>query len=237
MTEDEIKSAADLAKAFLYSRGISADAIERGFNTPAHDLWIPDHATLFTSKLATSYATENDVAISGVQLRELQNIEFELEKIALYAAIKAKYPQEYRALIAQMRDGFLHGRTLAELRANVLPIVQPLYTQAMPTSSNDALLAYWALALEEALIFQQSSALECEAFLKGDIQKVDMGRVSHLNNRDLAVGAQLIRSQGSYPTRAIPEDVSDQDLASYLLYWKLVTGLQLSDLHRECSSI
>jgi hypothetical protein len=38
--------------------------------------------------LATAYATEGDVALSGVKLKELDQLEAELGKVNLFAAVK-----------------------------------------------------------------------------------------------------------------------------------------------------
>jgi hypothetical protein len=205
-SEEEIKAVAKSTKAFFYSRSIAADVIERGFNTPYDDMWVPDHATIFASNLATSYATEQDVAASGITLQELGELETQLMKVNLFAAIKAGYPDEYRTIIQRMREGYLRGTNLSDLRVNVLPIVSKLYQKALPSASDSALLAFWELVLEQALVFREVSNDQCEAFLKGDAGKFDLQIIpSSLLQKEMEIGAALLRSRGTYSGEIISD--------------------------------
>jgi ATP-dependent protease ClpP protease subunit len=210
-TEEDIKAAAESAKAFFYSRNIASDLIERGFNTPANEMWVPDHTTIFASNLATSYATERDVAASGITLHELDELETQLLKVSLFAAIKASYPDDYRMVIEQMRKGYLQGRDLADLRLSVLPTITKLYEKALPTASDSAMLAFWELLLEQALILRDISSNQCEAYLKGDSGKFDVNGIpASLLQKEMEVGAALLRSRGTYSGEMI-SDLMAQD--------------------------
>src|SRR5262245_59749658 len=140
MSREDSNSVNRETRAFLLSRGVKQDIVDRGLNTPSDSMWTPDHQTLFASHLATSYATETDVAISGIKLSELTEMEASFSKLANIAAVRETDPATYQGIVTILKEGILRGETISSVRDTIRPILFRSYQMALPTSSDDALL-------------------------------------------------------------------------------------------------
>ncbi|HUQ38314.1 MAG TPA: tetratricopeptide repeat protein, partial [Aestuariivirga sp.] len=61
----ELEAAKEGVKKFFYSRGIDGAVIEKGFAVNYESIWNPEHAVLFSSRIATGYASDEDVALGN----------------------------------------------------------------------------------------------------------------------------------------------------------------------------
>lgn len=200
----ELEAMAEQSRSFLLARGVSATFVNKGLSYSHDSLWKPSHSELFSSRLATSYATESGVAMSGLPADNFDGLDAELRKVPIFSALKDFHPQEYDKVVVIFKKGIHDGRSLTELRAETMSVVQPLLARIMPSASDEALLRFYSVVVEELDGFSRASSQACEAFAKGDAKGFEFGSLSkELQARDLEVSALLIRSQDQYRGGAI----------------------------------
>jgi hypothetical protein len=90
-------------RAFLESRGIAGNFIDRSLASPREQAWRPSHAELFTAGFATSYATDAEVAVAGIPVQEIMDAEKALNRIGLYQVLRDKYPEAHKEILAILR--------------------------------------------------------------------------------------------------------------------------------------
>ena len=193
-------------RTFLYGRGVAAKFVDRGLAAPPDAAWRPTHAELFDAHLATSYATDAEVAVAGIPLREIKDAETELDKIALYQVLRDRHPRAHTEILAILRDRYVKGQSVAETRKRMWAIIGPIMNDSMSSASETALISFYQVAIDEAEAFAKKDARSCEAFLKGRPDGFDISVLPEpLQKRELAATAELIRSSGSYIGRPIEQ--------------------------------
>jgi hypothetical protein len=205
-------SAADLAdaatklKTFLASRGVAREFIDRMLAASAEAPLRPGHAEMFDARFASSYATDIEVAKGGIPVQEIGDAEAEVNKTALYQVLKEKHPKAHAELLAIVRDRIVKAEPPARVRRRVSAVIMPIVNDSISSASEPALLSFYQMATDAAEAFAKTDARSCEAFLKGDTSGFDVALLpAALQDRELQVTAELIRSSGSYAGKLIEQ--------------------------------
>jgi hypothetical protein len=225
---------ADLAKtkAFLESRGIAPQFIDRGLASPRERAWRPSHAELFDASFATSYATDADVAEAGIPVQEIEDTEKALNRIGLYQVLREKYPEAHKEILAILRKGYVRGHSVADMRQHIWGVIAPITSKSLSSASDQALIAFYQIAMDEAEIYSRKDPKSCEAFLKGKPEGFDAALLTpQLQERELNATADLIRTSGSYTGKAI-EKADIQAVIAQLLPEAQSKGFSAPDLEQ-----
>ncbi|WP_119387743.1 GYF domain-containing protein [Taklimakanibacter lacteus] len=205
-TPADLAAAAAKTKAFLESRGITAQFVDKGLAATQEAAFRPSHAELFEARLATSYATDAEVAKGGIPVREIRDAEAAVDRTALYQVIRDKHPKAHAELLAIVRDRILKNESPARMRRRVSAAIAPIVNDSISSAAEPALLAFYQMATDEAEAFARVDARSCEAFLKGDTGGFDAALLPlALQEREFQATADLIRSAGSYAGRPIEQ--------------------------------
>jgi len=204
-------------KAFLESRGIAGKFIDRGLSSPRDAAWRPTHAELFSAGLATSYATDAEVGVAGIPVREIEDAQKELDSIGLYRVLRDKHPQAHQAIVAILRNGYVKGQPVAAMRQRIWAVILPIVNKSLSSASDTALVSFYRLAVDEAEAFAAKDAKGCEAYLRGRSEGFDQTLLSaELQERELSATADLIRTSGSYTGKTIEKSEARTVLAQLL---------------------
>lgn len=243
----ELRVMSESTRNFLISRGVNAEFVSRGLSVPHDSSWEPSHDELFRSGLATAYATDQNVAVSGIQAESVAEVERSLANFELYQVLRAQYPDEYGKVLETFMAGVQTGRSVAELRTQTWTIIFPLIEKSLPSASDDALLAFYRLAADEIEAFSKVSVVACEAFLKGDSEGFDFGALpADLQKRDTDAAAALLRTKGTYSGSKITEQqlnsvfamINADALASGFDPAEFYKGVQLQlDAAKNCKAM
>lgn len=214
---DDLEARASKTRAFFRGRGIAANFIDRGLTSPRAAAWRPSHAELFHSDFATSYATDADVAVAGIPVREIDEAHKALDAIGLYQVLAAKHPKAHAEIHAILHNGYLKGQSIATMRRRIWAVILPIVNKSLSSASDSALVSFYRIALDEAETFAQKDARSCEAFLKGRSEGFDPGLIpAALQERELAAFAEVIGSSGSYGGKPIENAEAETAFARVL---------------------
>lgn len=220
------------ARAFLESRGIAVQFIDRGLASSREQAWRPSHAELFNAGFATSYATDADVAEAGIPVQEIEDTEKALNRIGLYQVLREKYPEAHKEILAILRKGYVRGQSVASMRQRIWGVISPITSKSLSSASDQALIAFYQIAMDEAEIYARKDPKSCEAFLKGRPEGFDAALLTpQLQERELNATADLIRTSGSYTGRAI-EKADVQAVIAQLLPEAQSKGFSAADLEQ-----
>jgi hypothetical protein len=218
---DELELSQEYAtdKAYLLSRGIEASFIERIYATPSTEMWTPSEEELMASGFVTEFAGTDEVGLSGILLSDLDKADRELSKVPAIAVLKKYEPDVYGRFRDAFVDGFQRGRSLAELRAETMPLMVEVYTRRMPNASDEALLAAIGLFVEQGRIIERKGSRQC---LKLYGMPEGGGRVADINpliefpqemqQRELQVMSEVISSAAESPVVPVTLDSVGSEL-------------------------
>lgn len=226
LDENELAESARETKSFFYSRGIKGETVEKGFSTKHDEMWNPSHEELFASGIATEYAQENDVGLSGIKPSTIdQGLEF-ISKISLYAAIKEKYPTDYTKIETILKDGLLKGRSMQEMRVELLPLITSYYGRSIPTASLKSIEDFFNLIADQQEALLKISPSKCVSYIKAETTGYNVSDLpAALTAREMIVGTEVIRSTGSYSGPLIEEEAVQESLVKVISQASALLGL------------
>lgn len=198
--EEKFLSEYEKDKRDWLSKGVSRSFVEKAFTTPHSDMWTPSHRELMESGFVTGYPDSDDVAMSGVQLSELEKISSELLKEPMFAALQEYDAELYDHIVAQVKEGFIQGHSLADLRLKIHPLVVEAYKKALPYGSDTVVCSAVALVLEQMKVLYTVDPVLCFNYIYGDGRRVDPLKYFsiELQNQEKLIIANLLRSAVGY---------------------------------------
>jgi len=202
------------------ARGFAVAFVSRAFSTPNNEMWKPTHRELFQAGFVTGYPESDDVAVTGFKLGDLENIEAELAKNPLFSALKTYEPETYSSMFSEYRSGLLKGRSLAELREKVFPLLQPVYVRRLPYASDSAIRSFTALFLEQMDVLYSVDTALCYDYIfgQGPASKFDATKYfsKELQEKEFLVMEEVIRSAATQRHRPPQEKEIERQRAGVL---------------------
>jgi len=205
-------------KRYFISRGVAADFLEKAYATPNESMWEPSHKELFEANLITSYPKRGEVAMSGVRPEDLDELEAELLlSNPLFLALKNHEPEIYKSMLAEIKEGFLRGMSLQEMRVKTLPLVELAYERRLPYASDEALIAFFSVLIEEMEFYYSRDPILCywSLYETNSERPPSWTRMpDEIQDREFDAAAMLINSaaSGLYypPTEEQIQTIQDQ---------------------------
>jgi hypothetical protein len=190
----------EVDKADWHARGFTTQFIERAFATLHTDLWKPSHDELFAAHVVTGYPNSNEVAMSGVDSLATANAEGLdlLLQVPLFESLKTYEPKTYDLLVSRIRTELPRGRSQAELRAIVLPVVQEVVMRKLPYASDEALMSFVDVVMKQMAALRAADPALCYDYLFPAPGAAPFDATKHLSaelmQKELAIMADLVRS-------------------------------------------
>jgi hypothetical protein len=154
-------------KRYFVSRGVSEAFVRQAFRH-SDTLWYPTPQEMRTAGYVTGLAGNDDVGLSGIAASDIDSIDETLKKEPLYAAIAEHEPDVYRDVAAAVKEGFLLGQSLAELRRRTAPLVQDLTRKRLPFASDEAVVSFARVMVDEIAALNHADPEKCRAYLFPD---------------------------------------------------------------------
>jgi hypothetical protein len=106
----------------------------------------------------------------------------------LYAAIKRSDPKSYALILQKVTDGFQQGETMSDVATVVLPIVDDVFLNALPFTSDSALVAYMKFKTSELATLNLSDPSKCYFIINPD--RADASILHDIQNKYSALNDQ-----------------------------------------------
>ena len=198
LKENDFRFQYEKDKQDWLARGFTKTFVNRAFSTPNNDMWKPTHRELLEAGFVTGYPESDEVAVSGFRLGGLENLDAEFTKIPLFSVLKTYEPQTYLNVLSEIRSGMQQGKSKAELRGKVFPLVQPVYKQRLPYASDSALFSFASLFVEQGEVLCSVDTNICYDYICGRDRgtKLDIAKYfsKELQEKEFVVMAEVIRS-------------------------------------------
>jgi len=188
-------------KRYFISRGVAADFLEKAYATPNESMWEPSHKELFEANLITSYPKRGEVAMSGVRPEDLDELEAELlGTSSLFLALKNHEPEIYKSMLAEIKDGFLRGKSIQDMQVKTLPLIELAYARRLPYASDDAEIAFVNILIEEMVFLSNRDPILCYWYVRDNTSEPPASWTQlpeEIRNREFETGAMIINSAAS----------------------------------------
>ena len=156
-------------RQFLMSAGVAPGFASRVINTPPESMWYPSPDELVDAGVVTHVTTGDSFALSGGPIPTIESFRSSLDKTRLYKALKARDSVTYEKVVNAAYDAVLQGKSMGELRNVTLPLIQPVFTKALPDASDEALLQFGHLLVAQISELQTASPRLCLSYLRSSV--------------------------------------------------------------------
>jgi hypothetical protein len=219
---EDLGSVYETDKSDWIERGFAKPFVDRAFTIAHSDLWRPSHAELFAARVVTGYARNNDVAVPvfGDLSASAAELDLQLMRVPVFVALKTHEPAQYDQLVSRMRTELQRGRSKAELRASIFPVLAELVKQKLPYASDQALLSFVDIVMREMAALRSMNPDLCYDYLFPAPGAAPFDATRYIGNellrKQLAVMADIVRSAAEERnTPPKPEQVEQQRAAVY----------------------
>lgn len=237
LTPEEAEAEYEKDRIYLFSRDIDGAFVDKIFATPDSQMWTPSDDALLKAHFITGHSTAEDVGFSGLNMADVPKMEQELLQIPLYAALKQGDPAAYEQVLKTVREGVERGKSLAEIRAVTMPVLQKVYISKLPFADDGAIVEFTSVAIEELKTLQKNDPVICYNYAFSQEQGYDYPHLfpNTLNEREGNAIAGVI---GSYSAdRKIPSAEEFQaDFESLGTSWAKLYGGDLKLLGGSAAS-
>jgi hypothetical protein len=189
--------------AYFSTRGIDPGFAERGLTSPNDRMWFPTAEEMLRARFVTAIVPQGQLGLSGVTLEQLSRLETDVRGIPLFAALAQYEPATFQEYMSALREAFLSGRSILDVRQQFMPRFQQIYRRYLPQASDAAAVAAIELIVAQAQAVQRRSGALCYAYFNG--MGADTSVILEILNstasRELEVMADVIRSARTTPGR------------------------------------
>ena len=208
-------AAQEKAKEYLADRGVKKWFTDKAFLEPSDSMWYPTQEELLSAGVVLAAASEEQVALSGIRDSDMAVLEQELLKVDMYSALKEFEPATYQSILTKIRNGVQRGRTMTDVREEVMPDMQAVYMAKLPYGSDGAVIAIAHVMIYQLRELQAKGGTLCTDYLSQDAARSRRANIALSLEARLKEGAaagELIRtaSNGQYGPK--PGAAFDQEI-------------------------
>jgi len=137
----------------------------------------------------------------------------------LYRSVRASSPRAYAQIFQKFKSGVQTRKGAADLDAEVMPIVNSIFTAALPYASDDDLLQFTRFFVKEATILKREKPSDCYFVLnprKANPRLILAIRNRHpeLRYQEAQIQAQILRDFSSNKDMVLPGKINVSMLLS-----------------------
>jgi len=167
---NEALSQATKSQRELFTRaGFSRDFILRALGTPSTELLKPTTEELLDSKVITGVSNGGEFAMSGYGAITRETLSLKLATISpAYESLKDRFPDAYSSIVSVFFDGYVKGKTQAELLASLRVNVQSALAEIRPNADDDVLVDFGSLLVEQYQALSRVNPTLCYLYASGE---------------------------------------------------------------------
>jgi hypothetical protein len=145
----------------LRQLGLSQDFARRANFAAPDDMWIPTTAELLKENVATRVVNSFDFAMSGIGAITRDELEHNLLKYDLYRFIQRINSTGFHAIVGKFENGVKRGLSVADLRSEISPIVTSTFSDVLPYTSEENIIAFARLIIRHSTILNADDPTSC----------------------------------------------------------------------------
>lgn len=147
------------AREALAGFNVSQAFISRAATTPAKDMWYPTVAELSANHIITGVADDARFAMSGLGANLTpEKFGAILKTFGFYSTIETANPNLYRQLVADFRNDYLDGETLAEALPKLRAVLLPYIRSQIPLADDQTIEAFGVLMVSQLQVLRRNPA-------------------------------------------------------------------------------
>jgi hypothetical protein len=232
-----------IERSIYKAAGISNAFIDRALATKNADIWRPSEAELVSAGVVTNISEGDEFALAGFGVKSRADWDKGLQNIALYGAIKEKYPKTYDEILDIFSKGTERAAPQGELIGQVRAKVNALVKTLLPYADDTALVDFGRLVVDQyrAVLLQDPAA--CYSFASGASDTAALRFIPNtLKDREIELEAIIIKSARKRDS-AVKGDLLWEKIRANLGQkgftagdWRTLTGKSItsSDYARYC---
>lgn len=174
-------------------RGVDKEFATTAFRN-SNEMWYPPHKELIAAGVVSRIAGLDEVALSGVPLDNLDSIDKMLRSTKLFAAVADHDRETYRKVLSEYTIAIQRGDSMAELRRRTLPLAMKVVHQRLPSASDNAVLSFVSLMLEQMQILYNKDPEKCHAYVAGFATTDVVSDLASTLEREQQIAADVIRT-------------------------------------------
>jgi hypothetical protein len=201
MSNAELVEAGNLQKDVFTAAGFDPRFVGRALATPNKEMWQPSVEELLRAKVITAVSDGSHFAASGYGAElDRESMAAKLTKyLPVLGAVRERLPKAYAAITDGYYDGYVDGRTQAEIiaaaRSKLLPIIvayRPLADDAVLVDLGKLLIDQYAAldANDPTLCYLYASGADGAPDISSKLPKALIEREAALEERVVATAAK-----------------------------------------------
>jgi hypothetical protein len=211
MSPEDRREAIASQETLLEHLGVSTTFAHRANLSSPNDMWTPTLNELLSEHVATKVVDSSDYAISGLGQNRLtiEQIDKMLMSFDIYAAVRRRDPRSYDLILKKVTEGFQEGETMSDVASVVYPNVDRVFSDALPYTTDNVLLAYMKLKTTELRKLEQSDPAGCYFTINPDqANNSEIRRIQdqHPDMRDQEINLKAQVIDGYSENTALPTE-------------------------------
>lgn len=201
-------------KRLYEEAGLPPAFVARAMATPHGQMWFPSQDVMLAAGVLTRRSLGGETAAMATSIRTRAALDEGMRKIELFALFEQRSPAVYKVAMdlawARLQQGASDAQVTAALRGALMPHL----IEYLPLATDDTLVTYQDLLLEEARALQARDAAACVelVFPSGQAMKLIGTIPPDLARREQALLTQVLReadeSRRPKPDRAAVQQVA-----------------------------
>jgi hypothetical protein len=196
LTEESLRPEMIQDRLDFVHRGVDAAFAERAFK-PSSEFWYPERTELTAAHVITKVAGLDDVAISGMAQNDGSSIDKLLRAVPLFAALADHDHETYQVILEEYKVAIQRGDSMAEVRRRTLPLAMGVLWKKLPSASDNAILNFTSILLEQLKVLYASDPEKCYAYLVGKDSSNLLADLSPTIEREQEAEVDVINTSAS----------------------------------------
>ena len=194
--EDQVDDRTSGIERSIYkAAGISNAFIDQALATKNANIWKPSEAELVSAGVITSISEGDEFALAGFGVKSRADWDKGLQDVAVYGAIKEKYPKTYDEILDIFSKGTEQGVPQGELTGQVRAKVNGLVKKSLPYADDKALVDFGRLIVDQYRAVQLQDPAACYSFASGASDTAALPFIPKaLKDREIELDAIIIKS-------------------------------------------
>ncbi|MES2187303.1 MAG: hypothetical protein V4505_22325 [Pseudomonadota bacterium] len=197
---------------------LSPAFLARVVATPPKSMWYPTQAELLAEGVYTRRSAGGETAALATEHLSRGQLAAEFAKTPLFAALSAKYPKEFGAIVDQAYTQAQAAQTDREVIAAARAQMARTTARLLPLVDDDTLLAFNRLLADQARALQPQHPEACVALIFTQPNSTGVGYLlpPDLSAREAALTLEMVRTSDPHNASTLSREATTQVIRGVL---------------------